>query len=59
MATEFTVQVPTEDGQLCAIPFTDDGSWWTVKLSHELIDAAPEAVAAALTMALLQIKAGV
>lgn len=58
MTTVHTIEVPTEDGQRCVIEFEQemDERWWTVHISDELIRQAPEGLAAALGMAIIQMK---
>lgn len=53
------VEVPTEDGRRTAIWFLRDpeGAYWVVRISDDLVRLAPEAIAAALAMAVLEMRA--
>jgi hypothetical protein len=52
-----TVEVPTEDGRTAVIAFESRQTGvWSVYISQFLIDQAPEAITAVLTLALMQMR---
>ena len=52
-----TIIVPTEDGRDCYLEFARRREgYWSIDISDELMRQAPQAVVAALSMALLEMR---
>jgi len=53
-----TIIVPTEDGRDCYLEFERRREgYWSIDISNELMLQAPQGVVAALSMALLEMRA--